>query len=213
MFARAPSRSFRRSRIGCGCFARPSSALWLDPRSRSHLIGEQLEDAPDVIGESRSHRWCAGVPEVLAVAQFMMRPAPIVGTPNHIHPHLKGFAALRGMAAFAGQRGQTFAHGPIEAFNQGGIEFHTAFGLGKEPCACAGSQGELAGDFHHPFLFLCLTTVAIQAPATLLDTHLPRPAVFFTFSRKARIMLFGYAQPSVQTRSARRLTTRANLVE
>src|SRR5260370_40926206 len=54
------------------------------------------------------------------------------------------------------------------------------------------------------FFFVCLITVAIQSWGQTANLALPGPACFFTFSRKTRRMLLGYAfHPSVQTRSAR----------
>src|SRR5712691_10284925 len=53
------------------------------------------------------------------------------------------------------------------------------------------------------FFFVCLITVAIHKSGHTSKHALPLPAVFFTFSRNARIMLFGYAfHPSVQTKRA-----------
>jgi len=35
---------------------------------------------------------------------------------------------LGGMATFTGQRRQALAHGPVDAFDRGGVEFRTARG-------------------------------------------------------------------------------------
>jgi hypothetical protein len=90
---------------------------------------------------------------MLSVTQLMMQPTEIVGISDQVHSRLKGLQTLGGMPTFAGQRGQAFPHGPIEAFNQGGIELLAAHGhLEQLLCFLNGSQRDLAGDFHYPFL-------------------------------------------------------------
>ena len=86
-----------------------------------------------------------------------MRPTEIVGTSDHIHARLKGLQAVGGMPTFARQRSQTFPHGRIEAFYQGGIELRASARHAEQVvCFLKRSPGELAGDFHHPHLFRVL---------------------------------------------------------
>jgi hypothetical protein len=49
-FARTPSWSFWHSRIKQRVFARASSPLRFNPRSRSHLVDQDFPNAPDMIG-------------------------------------------------------------------------------------------------------------------------------------------------------------------
>ncbi len=153
MCARAPSRSFRHCRISSRCFARSSSSFWFDPRSRSHLKTEQCRNAPDVIGQSCCHGRCALIREMLAVTQLMMRPTEIVGTSDHIHARLKGLQTPCGMPTFARQSSQTFPHGRIEAFDQGGIELLASDGhMQQVLCVLKCSPRQLACHLHNPFL-------------------------------------------------------------
>jgi hypothetical protein len=87
----------------------------------------------------------------------MMRPTEIVGTTDQIHSRLQGLQTPYGMPTFARQRSQTFPHGRIEAFYQGGIELLASARHGEQlVCFLKSSPGELAGDFHHPLLFRVL---------------------------------------------------------
>ena len=86
-----------------------------------------------------------------------MRPTEIVGTSNQIHARLKGLQALGGMPTFARQRSQTFPHGRIEAFDQGRIELLASSRHAEQVLSfLKRSPGDLACDFHHPFLFRVL---------------------------------------------------------
>jgi len=58
---------------------------WVEPRRGSHTISEQLADTPDVIGQARSHGWCAGKALQFRFAQFMMGKAKIVRRANQVH--------------------------------------------------------------------------------------------------------------------------------
>jgi hypothetical protein len=94
---------------------------------------------------------------MLSVTQLLMRPTEIGGTSDHIHARLQGRETLGGMPRLARQSSQTFPHGPIEALNQGGIElFASSRHLEHLLRFLHGSPGELAGDFHHAFLFRVL---------------------------------------------------------
>ena len=87
----------------------------------------------------------------------MMRPTEIVGTSDQIHARLKGLQTPCGMPTFARQRSQTFPHGCIEAESYGRIELLASSRHCEQVlCFLNGSPGELAGDFHHPFLFRVL---------------------------------------------------------
>ncbi len=95
------------------------------------------------------------------------------------------------MPTFAGQASQAFPHRAIEAFNKGRIQFASSHARLKQLlCVLKRSQRHLAADlddvvFLHAF------------------DHRPRPTVFFTFSRNARLILLGYAaHPSVHTSKA-----------
>ena len=57
-----------------------------------------------------------------ATAEFLVRPAEIVGAADQVHPGLQSSQAVSGMPTFAGERRQPFTHGAIEALNKGGIE-------------------------------------------------------------------------------------------
>src|SRR5437667_12141025 len=109
------------------------------------------------------------------------------------------------MPTFARQRSQTFPHSRIEAFDQGRIELLASARHGEQAlCFLKRSQVSLRVTSTTRFFFVCLITVAIQSWGHTSNLALPGPACFFTFSRKTRRMLFGYAfHPSVQARSAR----------
>ena len=110
-----------------------------------------------MIGQPCCHGGCAWIPELLAVTQLMMRPTEIVGASDHIHACLKGLQTPRGMPTCARQSSQTFPHGCIEAFDQGGIELLASSRHHQQVlCLLKRSPGELAGDFHHPLLFRVL---------------------------------------------------------
>ncbi len=59
---------------------------------------------------------------MLGFAQLMMRETEIVGAPDQIHAGLKRFEAMSGMTRSAGQAGQAFTKGGIQAFNKSGVE-------------------------------------------------------------------------------------------
>ncbi len=144
-------------------FARAPSSFGFDPGSRSHLKQAQFRDAPDVIGQSCCHGWCAFIPEMLAITQLLMRPTEMVGTSDQIHSRLQGLQTLGSMPAFACQRSQTFPHGGIEPLNKGGIE-HTSPTRALEQRLCLIEQGEL---LTNPVKDIAIPRMAARPPRIL----------------------------------------------
>jgi hypothetical protein len=60
---------------------------------------------------------------MLGFAQLMMRKAKIVQASDQIHSSFDGLKTMSRVTTFAGQTGESLTHGPIEAFDQGGVEF------------------------------------------------------------------------------------------
>jgi hypothetical protein len=120
---------------------------------------------------------------MLAVTQLMMGPTEVVSTSDHIHARLKGLQTPGGMPTFTSERSQTFPHGCIEAFNQGRIEFLASSRYGEQALRfLKSSPGELAGDFHYPFLLHALDHGDnTQVGATVLNSIVPAPLSFSLF--------------------------------
>jgi len=55
-------------------------------------------------------------------AQFMMRPAKVVGAAHQPHPGFEHAHAARRVSAPPCQAGETLSHRPIEAFDKGGVQ-------------------------------------------------------------------------------------------
>jgi hypothetical protein len=81
-----------------------------------------------MIGEASSHGRrdqdlsLASLSASQASAQFMMRPAQVVGAADQPHACFQGREAAGSMARATGQAGQALAHRPIEAFDKSGIQ-------------------------------------------------------------------------------------------
>src|SRR5713101_6270923 len=103
---------------------RTTSPLWGDPGRRSDPIGQHLVYTPDMICQTTGHsgsdkdfsfaRLRFGQPS----AQFMMRPAKVVGAAHQPHPGFEHAHAARRVSAPPCQAGETLSHRPIEAFDK-----------------------------------------------------------------------------------------------
>ena len=74
---------------------------------------ENLLDAPSMIGQTSSHRWC--------LTELLVWPTQIRGASNQVYALLKGLQALTGMMTFACLGSQAFSHRPIQSLKRGGI--------------------------------------------------------------------------------------------
>src|SRR5450759_1316784 len=103
MFARPSSRSFWEHLIRERGVATSAHAFRFNPGKGSDLIQKQFRDAPNMIGKSSRHGWCARKPTMFRRAQLVMGKAKIVGTSDEIHSHLNGLQTMSRMPTFACQ--------------------------------------------------------------------------------------------------------------
>jgi hypothetical protein len=87
----------------------------------------------------------------------MMGKTEIVGASDQRHPRLKGSEATSSMTRFAGQAGQPFSKGAIQALDKGRVEDAPSLRLHQQFLRlCQQTRGHPAGDLHDPFFLRSL---------------------------------------------------------
>ena len=145
-----------------------------------------------------------------------MGKAEMVGASDEVHPGLQCYKAMSGMPTCARQSRQPFPHGGIEAESYGRIERFAAWRQAEQVlCFLKSSPGDLAGNFHHPFLFRMLDHRRDTEFGPDFQTGSSRPGFLLHFFAKDPQNALGIRIPPI-CRDQKRLdgpATGTNLVE